>query len=87
MQQQPPNRSPSLECRKRIRRDLKQMRADPLPLIFPCHRVIGSNGSLTGFGGGLPLKRWLLDFERSQSGLFANAPPQADTRSAMKRSK
>jgi methylated-DNA-[protein]-cysteine S-methyltransferase len=60
---------------------------NPLPLVFPCHRVIGSNGSLTGFGGGLPLKRWLLDFERSQSGLFAAAPPQADTRSAMKRSK
>lgn len=61
---------------------------NPLPLVFPCHRVIGSNGSLTGFGGGLPLKRWLLDFERSQSGLFAAAPPpQADARSAMNRSK
>jgi methylated-DNA-[protein]-cysteine S-methyltransferase len=46
---------------------------NPLPLVFPCHRVIGSNGSLTGFGGGLPMKRWLLDFERSHSGLFGPA--------------
>lgn len=38
--------------------------ANPLPIVVPCHRVIGSNGSLTGFGGGLPTKRWLLDHER-----------------------
>jgi len=38
--------------------------ANPIPVILPCHRVIGSNGSLTGFGGGLPTKRWLLDHER-----------------------
>ena len=37
--------------------------ANPIPIIVPCHRVIGSNGSLTGFGGGLDMKRWLLDFE------------------------
>ncbi len=36
---------------------------NPLPIVLPCHRVIGSNGSLTGFGGGLPVKRWLLDLE------------------------
>ncbi|MEM7220294.1 MAG: methylated-DNA--[protein]-cysteine S-methyltransferase [Pseudomonadota bacterium] len=45
---------------------------NPIPLIIPCHRVIGSNGSLTGFGGGLPAKQYLLDFERANSGLFAN---------------
>ena len=39
--------------------------ANPLPIVVPCHRVIGSDGSLTGFGGGLPAKRWLLDHERS----------------------
>ncbi|MFI4969752.1 MAG: methylated-DNA--[protein]-cysteine S-methyltransferase [Lysobacterales bacterium] len=38
--------------------------ANPLPIIVPCHRVIGSNGKLTGFGGGLPTKQWLLEHER-----------------------
>ena len=36
---------------------------NPLPIVLPCHRVIGANGSLTGFGGGLPAKRWLLQHE------------------------
>ena len=36
---------------------------NPLPIVLPCHRVIGSDGSLTGFGGGLPTKRWLLALE------------------------
>lgn len=36
---------------------------NPIPVIVPCHRVIGSNGSLTGFGGGLPTKKWLLAHE------------------------
>ncbi len=40
---------------------------NPLPLILPCHRVIGSDGSLTGFGGGLPLKQWLLTHESASS--------------------
>jgi methylated-DNA-[protein]-cysteine S-methyltransferase len=38
---------------------------NPIPLILPCHRVIGSNGSLTGYGGGLPLKAKLLAHERA----------------------
>jgi methylated-DNA-[protein]-cysteine S-methyltransferase len=37
--------------------------ANPLPIVVPCHRVIGSDGSLTGFGGGLDLKRRLLELE------------------------
>jgi methylated-DNA-[protein]-cysteine S-methyltransferase len=37
--------------------------ANPIPIVIPCHRVIGANGSLTGFGGGLPAKRFLLDLE------------------------
>ncbi len=37
--------------------------ANPVAIIVPCHRVIGSNGSLTGYGGGLPTKRWLLSLE------------------------
>jgi methylated-DNA-[protein]-cysteine S-methyltransferase len=36
---------------------------NPIPLIVPCHRVVGADGALVGFGGGLPLKRALLDFE------------------------
>src|SRR5215813_3156482 len=35
----------------------------PVPLVLPCHRVVGADGSLTGFGGGLPLKRFLLEHE------------------------
>lgn len=37
--------------------------SNPIPIIIPCHRVIGSNGRLTGYGGGLPLKRALLEME------------------------
>jgi methylated-DNA-[protein]-cysteine S-methyltransferase len=36
---------------------------NPISIIIPCHRVIGANGGLTGYGGGLPIKRWLLDHE------------------------
>ena len=37
---------------------------NPLPIVIPCHRVIGADGSLTGFGGGLAAKRFLLELER-----------------------
>ena len=37
---------------------------NPLPIIVPCHRVVGANGHLTGFGGGIECKAWLLDHER-----------------------
>jgi len=37
--------------------------ANPVPIIAPCHRVLGSDGSLHGFGGGLPVKAWLLKHE------------------------
>jgi methylated-DNA-[protein]-cysteine S-methyltransferase len=43
--------------------------ANPLPVILPCHRVIGSDGSLTGFGGGIETKAWLLHHERQVAGL------------------
>jgi len=45
----------------------------PVPIIVPCHRVIGADGSLTGYGGGLQRKQALLDLERS------GAPPQGWT--------
>lgn len=40
---------------------------NPISIIVPCHRVIGANGSLTGYGGGLPRKRWLLAHEATHS--------------------
>ena len=39
---------------------------NPVAIIVPCHRVIGANGTLTGYGGGLDRKRWLLDLEAGQ---------------------
>ncbi len=45
--------------------------ANPLPIIVPCHRVIGANGKLTGFTGGLVIKDWLLAHERGEQSLFS----------------
>jgi methylated-DNA-[protein]-cysteine S-methyltransferase len=42
---------------------------NPIPIIVPCHRVIGADGSLIGYGGGLSTKRWLLDHEAHHAGL------------------
>jgi len=44
--------------------------SNPIPIVIPCHRVIGSNGDLTGFGGGLPIKKKLLALESKQKNLF-----------------
>lgn len=41
---------------------------NPIPVIVPCHRVIGADGTLTGFGGGLPAKKWLLEHEGALAG-------------------
>jgi len=43
--------------------------ANPVPILVPCHRVIGTSGALTGYGGGLPRKSWLLDHERRHWGI------------------
>jgi methylated-DNA-[protein]-cysteine S-methyltransferase len=43
---------------------------NPLPVVVPCHRVVGADGSLVGFGGGLPRKRFLLDLEQRGDRLF-----------------
>jgi O-6-methylguanine DNA methyltransferase len=45
---------------------------NPLPIIIPCHRVIGTNGGLTGYGGGLPLKVQLLSIEKKGLGRVAD---------------
>ena len=39
------------------------MNRNPIPIVLPCHRIVGANGSLTGYGGGLPAKRLLLELE------------------------
>lgn len=44
--------------------------ANPISIIVPCHRVIGANGTLIGYGGGLPTKRTLLDLEQGQRALL-----------------
>jgi methylated-DNA-[protein]-cysteine S-methyltransferase len=56
-------------------RDVKLVRAvglangrNPLSIVIPCHRVIGADGTLVGYGGGLERKRWLLDHEAVASG-------------------
>lgn len=44
--------------------------ANPIPIVIPCHRVIGVNGTLTGFAGGLLTKHWLLSHEAGEQSLF-----------------
>jgi O-6-methylguanine DNA methyltransferase len=52
--------------------------SNPIPIVVPCHRVIGAGGSLTGYGGGLALKRFLLELEARHSHLFQPAGRGAD---------
>ena len=51
--------------------------ANPIALVLPCHRVIGADGSLTGYGGGLWRKQLLLDLERGEQTALALVPGQA----------
>lgn len=49
---------------------------NPIGVIIPCHRVIGANGSLTGYGGGIERKQWLLEHERSFTSPSSTRPTQ-----------
>jgi methylated-DNA-[protein]-cysteine S-methyltransferase len=49
---------------------------NPISIVVPCHRVVGSDGRLTGYGGGLPRKRFLLDLERGAAGRPGELPRQ-----------
>jgi methylated-DNA-[protein]-cysteine S-methyltransferase len=51
------------------------MHRNPIPIVLPCHRVVGSNGSLTGYGGGLDRKEWLLRLEGAILGPRSPAAP------------
>jgi methylated-DNA-[protein]-cysteine S-methyltransferase len=62
-----------LEPYKRVRLAAATIGRTPTPIIVPCHRVIGADGSLTGYGGGLDRKRTLLELERRVAG-----PPAAE---------
>ncbi len=52
--------------------------ANPVAIIVPCHRVVGANGTLTGYGGGLDRKKWLLEHERRWAPTSIPAAPTFD---------
>ncbi|MEM8909776.1 MAG: methylated-DNA--[protein]-cysteine S-methyltransferase, partial [Bacteroidota bacterium] len=53
-----------LDKPKAIRAVARANGANRISIVIPCHRIIGKNGSLTGYGGGIERKRWLIEFER-----------------------
>ena len=57
-----------LGCPKAVRAVGGANGANPIGIVVPCHRVIGADGSLTGYGGGLPRKKWLLAHEARHAG-------------------
>jgi len=60
----------AIGCSDRVRDVAAAIGRTPTPIVVPCHRVIGSDGSLTGYGGGLDRKRALLDLEAGQLALI-----------------
>jgi methylated-DNA-[protein]-cysteine S-methyltransferase len=55
----------------------------PVPIVVPCHRVVGADGSLTGYGGGLERKRALLDLEQRGAACLETLPPGASRQLAL----
>jgi methylated-DNA-[protein]-cysteine S-methyltransferase len=64
----------ALEPYKRVRLAAAEIGRTPTPILVPCHRVIGADGSLTGYGGGLQRKQALLDLERDGAEVRSSAP-------------
>ena len=62
----------SLGCPRSVRAVALANGANPVSVVVPCHRVIGADGSLTGYGGGIERKRWLL---RHEGAAFQDRPP------------
>lgn len=58
----------ALNCQGALRAVASANGMNRIAIVIPCHRVIGSDGSLTGYGGGLRRKKWLLDHEKKYSG-------------------
>lgn len=67
-----------LEPYKRVRLAATAIGRTPTPILVPCHRVIGADGSLTGYGGGLQRKQALLDLERRVAGAQSPEPAWVD---------
>ena len=65
-----------LGCPRAVRAVAAANGANPVSVVVPCHRVIGTNGSLTGYGGGLERKRWLL---RHEGAVFRDGTATRDT--------
>ena len=55
---------------------------NPLSIVVPCHRVVGANGTLTGYGGGTQRKRWLLDLESNAPRLLSEHEPRSSAQMA-----
>ena len=73
----------SLESWERARAVGAAVGRTPTPIVVPCHRVIGADGSLTGYGGGLERKRTLLELERGVLGAPETAPAWQERQEAM----
>jgi len=72
-----------LEPYKRVRLAAAAIGRTPTPIVVPCHRVIGADGSLTGYGGGLERKQALLDLERAGPARAALEPSPANPQLAL----
>jgi methylated-DNA-[protein]-cysteine S-methyltransferase len=75
--------SDGLEPYRRVRLVAATVGRTPTPILVPCHRVIGADGALTGYGGGLRRKRALLDLEGSDAGRRVPEPSWANRQQAM----